>query len=88
MGTYADFRTLAGMTVDQSRTFLHGLGAVPDHVVIQFSGTHFISTCPVSVSATADATGVTLQAVLPVGAATLITPNMKVATIVAHSIVR
>jgi hypothetical protein len=87
MGTYSDFRTRAGLTTDEQASFAHGLGATPDYVVIEFSGTNFISTAPYSVLAQKDATGVTLRAVLPAGAATLITPNMTVATIVAHSIV-
>ena len=86
MGTYSDFRTRAGLSCNAQATFAHGLGAVPDYVVIQFSGTNFISTGGYSVSATADAVGVTLQAAC--NDATVFTPNMKVATVVAHTIVR
>lgn len=86
MGTYSDFRTLPGMTANQSVGFLHGLGVQPDVVIITFRGTNFISTGGYNCAYTSTTTAVTITAAC--NDVTVFTPNLNVWTITAHSIIR
>ncbi len=83
LGSYIDSRTNAGLTTDNSVTFAHGLPAAPDFHVINYIATIATATNWSSLSVLSDATNVTVD-----NGGTTTSPNFRVVSIVAHSIIR
>lgn len=84
LGSYIDSRTNAGLTTDNSVTFAHGLPAAPDFCVIQYIENIATSTnSPGPLGTLTDATNVTV-----INNGNTTSPNFRVVSIVAHSIIR
>lgn len=82
LGSYIDVRTIASFASNASASFAHGLPAAPDFVLI--SGLQAATTASgVVPNYTADATNVSLF-----GTATNSAPDIRVVSVVAHSIIR
>lgn len=81
LGAYIDSRTVASFASNASASFAHGLPAAPDFLIIAGfqNATTSLGVIP---TWTADATNVSLF-----GSAQQ-TPNLKVVSVVAHSIIR
>jgi hypothetical protein len=82
MGAYSFFRTVAGLTAAATFGALHGLGLIPDYVVVEYRGTPGSVSTAVNIFSSVDSLGVTLS-MGGVGSS----PNLKIAVIHAHSIV-
>ena len=81
---YIDSRTNVGLTTDNSLTFAHGLPAEPDWVTIQYISNIATSTNGASpLAALTDATNVTV-----INNGNTTSPDFKVVSVVAHSIIR
>ena len=83
MGAYSFFRTVAGLSTQGVTQFAHGLGLIPDYVVIEFRATPGSASTAVNIATAVDATNVTLTNQSGLSAS----PNLKIAVIHAHSIV-
>jgi len=83
LGSFIDTRTNAGLTSDNSLTFAHGLPAAPDFAFIQYIATIATATNHFNLSVLTDATNVTVD-----NGGSTTSPNFRVVTVVAHSIIR
>lgn len=82
LGTYIDSRTIASFASNASASFAHGLPSAPDFVLIQ--GIQAATTASgVVPNYSANATNVSLF-----GSATNSSPDLRVVSVVAHSIIR
>lgn len=81
---YIDSRTNAGLTTDNSLTFAHGLPADPDWINIQYITNIATSTNAAGpLAAYSDATNVTV-----INNGNTTSPDFKVVSVVAHSLIR
>jgi hypothetical protein len=83
LGAFIDSRTNAGLTSDNSLTFAHGLPASPDFVLVQYIATIATATNHFNLSALSDATNVTID-----NGGSTTSPNFRVVSVVAQSIIR
>lgn len=83
LGTYTDYRTIAGLTNGQSTSFAHGVGADPNAVIINFIATVATSNTVAMLSALHDATNITVR-----NNGTVTSPDFEVTTVRFHSIIR
>lgn len=82
LGAYIDVRTIASFASNTSASFAHGLPAAPDFVIIQ--GIQAATTASgVVPNYTANATNVSLF-----GSGSQSSPDLRVVSVVAHSIIR
>jgi hypothetical protein len=82
LGSFIDVRTIASFASNASASFAHGLPAAPDFVLI--AGLQAATTASgVVPNYTANATNVSLF-----GTATNSSPDIRVVSVVAHSIIR
>ena len=85
LGTFIDVRTLATIQTQASASFSHGLPATPDMVLFNLTATATGSSASVpQFGYNADATNVSIYNIGQVAGAN----NLKVMSIVAHSIIR
>lgn len=80
---YIDSRTNAGLTTDNSLTFAHGLPAEPDFCIIQYIENIVTTTNNHALACLTDATNVTV-----INNGNTTSPNFRVVSIVAHSLIR
>lgn len=80
---YIDSRTNVGLTTDNSLTFAHGLPADPDWVHIQYISNIVTTTNNHELASYSDATNVTV-----INNGNTTSPDFKVVSVVAHSIIR
>lgn len=84
LGSFIDSRTNAGLTTDNSVTFAHGLPASPDFCVVQYISNIATSTNAAGpLAAYSDATNVTV-----INNGNTTSPDFRVVTVAAHSIIR
>jgi len=77
-----DKRTIAGIASGGTATYPHGLGKVPDTVVVRWNQTLATAAAVASIVPLIDASNVTLQNI-----GSVLSPNMEVSTIVFHSLI-
>lgn len=82
LGAFIDIRTITSALSTVINTFNHGLPATPDFVIVQGIGAVALAGVVALPVWAADATRVTLAG----GGA--VSPNIHVASVVAHSIIR
>ena len=84
LNTFIDSRTIGGLASNGTATFAHGLPAAPDFVIIQgiVTATGASNAAMALPRYSADATNVTLYATGLAGS------DLRVVSIVAHSIIR
>lgn len=83
LGHYIDSRTSAGLTTDDSLTFAHGLPSEPDWVEIQYISNIVTAAEKSLLAALTDATNVTV-----INNGNTTSPDYRVVSIVAHSLIR
>ncbi len=82
LGSFIDVRTIASFAANASASFAHGLPAAPDFIIIAGDGAATTASGILPL-ATANATNVSLF-----GAGGQSAPQLKVTSVVAHSIIR
>jgi len=82
LGSFIDVRTIASFASNASASFAHGLPAAPDFIIIAGDGAATTSAGILPL-ATANATNVSLFA-----SGSQSAPQLKVTSVVAHSIIR
>lgn len=83
LGTYTEYRTIAGLTSAQSTSYAHSLGANPNVVVVNFIATLARSNTVALLSAQHDATNVTIR-----NNGNVTSPDFEVTAMVIHSVQR
>ncbi len=82
LASFIDSRTIAGLTASQTTTFAHDLPAAPDYAIVQQIATAATNGVG-GLDVRHDATNVTVR-----NNAGAPSPDMRIITVVAHSIVR
>lgn len=82
LGSFIDVRTFAGLTATQTTSFAHGLPAAPDFAIVQQIATAATNGVG-GIDVRHDATNVTVR-----NNAAATSPDFRVVTVVAHSIIR
>lgn len=83
LGSYIDVRTIAGIAAQGTGTFAHGLPSAPDFVLAQGAATAASNVSAHMINTLFDATNVTLQ-----NSGEGASPDLRVVSVVAHSIIR